>query len=72
MFLSYPDIDECASDPCVNALSCDNGVDSFVCQCIGGYNGVHCEHSELSVIFASHILQQLRTATAAAEETSVH
>ena len=37
------DIDECASDPCQNAGTCNDGVASYTCDCAVGFNGTHCE-----------------------------
>ena len=35
--------DECASTPCVNAVTCLDGVNSFICHCLPGYDGELCE-----------------------------
>ncbi|KAM6920020.1 protein crumbs homolog 1-like [Lycodopsis pacificus] len=37
------DVDECASDPCMNAGFCVNYVNSFECVCDMNYSGVHCQ-----------------------------
>ncbi|XP_052800221.1 von Willebrand factor A domain-containing protein 2-like [Mya arenaria] len=36
------DIDECASNPCVNG-ACVNRVDRFTCNCLRGYTGTVCD-----------------------------
>eukprot|EP00057_Strongylocentrotus_purpuratus_P007403 XP_011661877.1 PREDICTED: uncharacterized protein LOC105437225 [Strongylocentrotus purpuratus] len=36
-------IDECASNPCVNEGVCNNLVDRFTCDCVGGYDGITCD-----------------------------
>ena len=38
----YLDIDECLSNPCVNGGSCINGVNSYRCNCLSGWEGPHC------------------------------
>eukprot|EP00057_Strongylocentrotus_purpuratus_P020944 XP_011675418.1 PREDICTED: fibropellin-3-like [Strongylocentrotus purpuratus] len=38
-----PHIDECASNPCVNEGVCNNLIDSFTCDCVGGYDGITCD-----------------------------
>ncbi|XP_027875918.1 protein crumbs homolog 1-like [Xiphophorus couchianus] len=37
------DIDECASDPCMNGGFCINYVNSFECVCDMNYSGVYCQ-----------------------------
>ncbi|KAI8512863.1 hypothetical protein Bbelb_095020 [Branchiostoma belcheri] len=37
------DIDECISAPCQNGAVCQEGVNSFTCQCVPGYTGTLCE-----------------------------
>ncbi|XP_038601831.1 protein crumbs homolog 2 [Tachyglossus aculeatus] len=36
------DVDECASQPCVNGGHCQDLVDGFRCHCLPGYSGVTC------------------------------
>lgn len=38
------DIDECKSTPCKNGATCVDGVDSYKCQCVAGYDGDNCEN----------------------------
>ena len=35
-------VDECASDPCLNRGSCLDGIDEYQCACTSGWNGQHC------------------------------
>lgn len=37
------DINECASNPCQNAGTCRDGINGYICNCAGGYTGIHCE-----------------------------
>eukprot|EP00058_Branchiostoma_floridae_P005498 XP_002590986.1 hypothetical protein BRAFLDRAFT_69463 [Branchiostoma floridae] len=37
------EIDECSSAPCQNGATCQDGVNSFICQCAPGYTGTLCE-----------------------------
>ena len=47
LFLNlYLDIDECESDPCQNGGTCDDHVNSFTCECVDGFTGLHCETGE--------------------------
>ena len=36
------DIDECATEPCLNGGSCVDGVNGFSCECAEGYFGFDC------------------------------
>ncbi|XP_030853956.1 protein crumbs homolog 1 isoform X2 [Strongylocentrotus purpuratus] len=36
------DIDECASGPCANGATCNDGVNRFDCACVNGYDGDFC------------------------------
>ncbi|XP_071498143.1 fibropellin-3-like [Diadema antillarum] len=37
-----PDVDECASNPCQNGGSCEDGINRFNCACAAGWTGVDC------------------------------
>ena len=37
-----PDIDECASDPCIEG-HCRDGVNGYKCECSPGYTGITCD-----------------------------
>ncbi|KAI8512864.1 hypothetical protein Bbelb_095030 [Branchiostoma belcheri] len=37
------DIDDCISAPCQNNATCQDGLNSFTCQCVPGYTGTLCE-----------------------------
>jgi len=41
-----PDIDECASNPCVSGATCEDGKNGFHCICPQGFMGDRC-HREL-------------------------
>ena len=43
------DIDECASDPCMNDGTCLDQVNMFECQCADAYYGDSCECKSSSV-----------------------
>ncbi|XP_012590228.1 PREDICTED: sushi, nidogen and EGF-like domain-containing protein 1 [Condylura cristata] len=38
-----PDVDQCASQPCLNGGTCSPGNHSFSCQCPAGFSGPTCE-----------------------------
>ena len=46
----FTDINECASNPCSNGGSCDDGINQYTCQCVPGYAGSQCEMGELFLI----------------------
>ena len=36
-------MNECASAPCQNEATCQDGINGYGCDCVAGYEGVHCE-----------------------------
>ena len=52
IFCSSPplttDVDECASDPCMNGGVCINGVNQFYCSCPNAFAGDTCETQGMS------------------------
>lgn len=41
------EVDECASQPCRNGAICRDYVNSFVCECRPGFDGILCDHNIL-------------------------
>ena len=39
----FIDIDDCVGHTCVNGATCVDGVNSFTCDCVLGYEGTNCE-----------------------------
>ena len=37
------DIDECASNPCLNGGTCTDRVNGFTCSCVPGFSGTRCQ-----------------------------
>lgn len=46
MMFVFSDIDECASSPCENDATCEDGVNSYICKCKDGFAGKNCEESK--------------------------
>ena len=44
---SFTDIDDCVNHTCNNGGSCEDGVNSYSCNCPGGYTGYYCETGKL-------------------------
>ena len=40
----HPDIDECDPNPCQNGGTCNDGINSYKCECVSGFNGTNCEN----------------------------
>ena len=40
--LYFLDIDDCSSSPCDNGGTCTDGVNSYLCECLPGFNGTNC------------------------------
>ena len=51
-FLFLIDVDECASNPCLNNGTCTDRVNGFICTCAPGFNEKRCEISEFSGLYA--------------------
>ena len=54
LFLEYQfsfflDINECASNPCLNEATCVDQVNGYVCNCKDGYLGDHCQTGKKTV-----------------------
>ena len=45
----FPDIDDCSSSPCDNGGTCVDGVNSYLCECLPGFNGTNCTQGKLSI-----------------------
>ena len=45
------DIDDCTPDPCQNGGTCTDGVASYTCGCVNGYDGTDCENSKCKLFF---------------------
>jgi len=45
------DIDECASNPCLNGGTCTDVVNGYTCACSSGYTGIHCETGMNQLIY---------------------
>lgn len=43
LFLSFLDVDECASSPCQNGATCNNGRDNYTCTCAAGWTSTNCD-----------------------------
>lgn len=41
------DIDECASNPCLNGATCIDKVNEYRCVCADGWTGKRCQHSKI-------------------------
>ena len=54
-FFYFADIDECASQPCLNGGACIDGIDGYTCNCPQGWAGTHCEIGRYPN-FGGHVL----------------
>ena len=44
------DIDECASNPCLNGATCTQSLNLYTCSCATGYTGMNCETGKLLIL----------------------
>ena len=59
LFIAYAydnvsDINDCAGNPCLNGGSCNDGVNSYSCDCAYGYTGDNCETGEVCSVLLFH------------------
>ena len=43
MPLISSDTDECLCNPCMHEATCIDGINSYICTCLQGFTGIHCE-----------------------------
>lgn len=48
------DVDECDPNPCVNGASCLDGLGSYTCRCLPGFNGTRCETGTIGQMAHHH------------------
>ena len=41
-------VDECASNPCRNGGTCNDHLNHYICSCLSGYNGTHCNEGDIN------------------------
>ena len=46
---SHSDNDNCDPDPCQNGGRCSNSGGGYLCHCVKGYVGTHCESNILLI-----------------------
>jgi len=47
MLFSFADIDDCINHTCSNGGQCEDGVNSYSCNCLVGFTGKGCETGTL-------------------------
>ena len=48
--VNFVDIQECASDPCLNGATCTDLVNGYECTCPPGYEGTNCETGKMLIM----------------------
>ena len=52
-------INECASNPCVNHATCVDALNSYICKCSPGFTGSRCETGTENWHFSKNVLSKL-------------
>ena len=56
--LFLPDIDDCMPGICLNGGTCNDGINSYTCECVTGYTGTNCEtgeyHNNITIMSLSY------------------
>ena len=47
----FTDINDCASNPCLNNGVCNDGLASFTCDCLNGFRGDDCSESKYNAVY---------------------
>ena len=42
----FTDFDDCVGDPCENGGTCQDGANSYTCECADGFEGDNCQISK--------------------------
>ena len=53
------DIDECASVTCLNGATCEDGVNTYTCHCLDGYEGDLCQTSRPYVFLMAFVEESI-------------
>ena len=48
LFAGLSDTDDCENVTCEHGGSCNDGTNNYMCSCVTGYTGQHCETGTLS------------------------
>ena len=46
---NFLDIDECSSSPCLNGGTCIDHITGYVCSCVKGFKGRHCDYGQYHI-----------------------
>ena len=68
LWINFPDIEECASNPCQNKATCNDMVNMYTCLCPPEFTGTHCEAGKIK--FPTWILKEECTSVESVEVTS--
>ena len=61
--VSFSDVNECASTPCLNSATCLNGDGEFSCICRDGYEGLLCQTGNSYICLLRHSKRLFRIGT---------
>ena len=51
----FSDINECASNPCRNEVTCTDGMNRYSCSCVAGFTRDNCETGVAYVLIITKI-----------------
>ncbi len=60
IIVTVVDISQCASNPCVNGGTCEEGLFKYICRCTGRWAGTNCEGMNSNIDYSDKLLTGIK------------